>query len=205
MFDHWHLIAAWGIYFTIHSIWASSAFKKWISVYIPALKSWYRIIYNFFAIALLIPVIWIQRNLANDSVLFEPDLVIKIIGYIGVLTGMYLGKISFKSYSLNEFTGVYQLKNHHEFHPTLLNTDGMNGVVRHPLYFAGIIFVWSYFVTSPSSALLVSGLCLTLYLYLGTLFEEKKLISDFGAVYKQYKKEVSMLIPVKWIWKKMKL
>jgi len=205
MFEFWHLIAAWGIYFTIHSIWASSIFKKWVSIYIPPLKSWYRIIYNLFAIVLLIPVIWIHRNLSFNSAYFEPQLVVKIIGYLGVLTGLYLSKIGFKNYSLNEFTGIYQLNNHHEFHPTLLNTSGLNGVVRHPLYFGGLIIVWSYFLVSPTPNHLISGLCLTLYLYIGTLFEEKKLIADFGVVYSEYKKEVSMLIPIKWIGKKMKL
>ena len=204
MFDYQHLIVAWGIYFIVHSIWASSAFKGWISQYIPVLKSWYRIIYNFFAIVLLIPVIWIYKNMADNHPLFEPDLFLKIVGYLGVLVGLYLGKIGFKSYSINEFSGIYQLNNHHEFHPTLLNTNGLNGVVRHPLYFAGIVIIWSYFITSPTPNLLISNLCLTLYLYIGTLFEEKKLIADFGVVYTQYKKEVSMLIPVKWILNKLK-
>ena len=204
MFNYWYLIAAWGIYFTIHSIWASSAFKDWISRYIPSLKSWYRIIYNFFAILLLIPIIWISKNLAYNNLLFEPDIYLKIIGYIGVLIGLYLGKIGFKNYSSNEFIGIYQLNNHHEFHPTTLNTSGLNGIVRHPLYFAGIVIIWSYFITSPTPNILISNLCLTSYLYIGTLFEEKKLISEFGIVYIQYKKEVSMLLPLKWIWKKLK-
>ena len=204
MFDYWYLIAAWGIYFTIHSIWASTVFKDWISRYIPSLKSWYRIIYNFFAIVLLIPVFWIYKNLTPNNPFFEPLMILKIIGFSGVIVGLYLGKIGFKNYSLNEFTGIYQLNNHHEFHPTVLNTESLNGVVRHPLYFAALVIIWSYFLTSPTPNLLISNLCLTLYLYLGTLFEEKKLITDFGVVYNQYKKEVSMLLPVKWIWNKLK-
>lgn len=204
MYSYYQLIAAWGIYFAIHSIWASSAFKGWISRYIPSLKSWYRIIYNFFALIFLIPVIWIYKNLTYNDPLFESTMFLKIIGYLGILLGLYLGKIGFKNYSLKEFSGIYQLNRHHEFRPTVLITDGLNGVVRHPLYFAGLIIIWSYFFTSPTLSLLISNLCLTIYLYIGTLFEEKKLIVDFGDVYNQYKKEVSMLIPVKWIWKKLK-
>ena len=204
MFEYQVLIAAWGVYFIIHSIWASSVFKNWISKYIPSLKSWYRLIYNFFAIILLIPVMWIHKNLSFTNQLFEPNVFLKIIGYIGILIGLYLGKLGFKNYSLNEFTGIYQLNNHHEFHPTVLNTNGLNGIVRHPLYFAGIIIIWSYFLTSPSPNVLISNLCLTIYLYIGTLFEEKKLINEFGLIYANYKKEVSMLIPLKRILKKMK-
>ena len=204
MYDYQHLIAAWGVYFIVHSIWASSAFKGWISQYIPILKSWYRVIYNFFAIVLLIPVFWIYKNQAHNVTLFEPELMLKIIGYIGILVGLYLGKIGFKNYSLNEFIGIYQLNNHHEFHPTVLNTDGLNGVVRHPLYFAGIVIMWSYFLTSPAPNLLITNLFLTVYLYIGTLFEEKKLIAEFGGVYIRYKQDVSMLIPIKWFWSKLK-
>jgi protein-S-isoprenylcysteine O-methyltransferase Ste14 len=203
MYSYWQLFAAWFIYFTIHSIWASSMFKQWVSKYMPWLKSWYRIIYNLFAIILLIPVIWIHKHLLHNSTFFEPSFFLKTIGYIGILIGLYLGKAGFKSYSMNEFSGFYQLKNHHEFHPTVLNTSGLNGVVRHPLYFAGIVIIWSYFLVSPRPNILISNLCITGYLYIGSLFEEKKLIADFGEVYTQYKKEVSMLIPVKWILKRL--
>ena len=205
MFSYWYIIAAWGIYFTIHSIWASTVFKDWIIKYIPSLKRWYRIIYNIFAIVLLIPVLWIYKNLPKNDPFFEPVMILKIIGYGGVVAGLYLGKVGFNNYSLKEFTGFYQLNNHHEFHPTNLNTQSLNGIVRHPLYFAGIVIIWSYFLTNPTPDLLITNICLTIYLYIGTLFEEKKLIADFGVAYTQYKKEVSMLIPMKWIWNKLKL
>jgi len=203
MFNYWELVLAWALYFTIHSLWASTHFKNWISNYFPFLKSWYRIIFNFFAIVLFIPVYWIFKNTVPNDLLFDPATGVKILGGIGVIWGLYLGKVGFNNYSSNEFFGFYQLKNHHEFHPIQLSTEGLNGIVRHPLYFAGIILMWSLFLISPSKTLLISNAMISLYLYIGTLFEEKKLMMDFGDSYKAYKKNVSMLIPLKWLKQKI--
>lgn len=201
MFGVEDLVLAWAVYFSIHSIWASSVFKNIVNSRVKWLKSSYRLLFNFFAVILLIPVIYIQRNLKDDILLFEPVTAILVIGYAGIAVGVLIGIAGFKNYDFSEFTGIYQLKHHHDFHPEQLNTSGLHGVVRHPLYFALIVMLWSYFLTQPQLNLLVSGLCITAYLYIGTLFEEKKLIDEFGDIYREYKKNVSMLIPVKWIFK----
>jgi len=39
----------------------------------------------------------------------------------------------------------------------------------------------------------------TLYLYIGARWEEHKLLSEFGTEYENYRQEVSMLLPVKWL------
>ena len=77
----------------------------------------------------------------------------------------------------------------------LSDTRGLHAYTRHPLYFGTIIFLLGYLLYAArlSSAVIV-GVAF-LYLYVGTLLEEKKLIAQFGEAYLQYKKEVKMLIP----------
>jgi protein-S-isoprenylcysteine O-methyltransferase Ste14 len=40
---------------------------------------------------------------------------------------------------------------------------------------------------------------LSAYLLIGTLLEERKLVLEFGEKYKAYQRQVSMLIPLKWL------
>jgi protein-S-isoprenylcysteine O-methyltransferase Ste14 len=40
---------------------------------------------------------------------------------------------------------------------------------------------------------------LTLYIVVGTLLEERKLVHEFGDTYRSYQARVSMFVPLKWI------
>jgi protein-S-isoprenylcysteine O-methyltransferase Ste14 len=77
-----------------------------------------------------------------------------------------------------------------------LNTSGLLGVTRHPWYLATILFIWSYQRDLTVVGLIVKGI-LTVYLVVGTILEERKLVADFGDEYRQYQREVSMLLPWK--------
>jgi protein-S-isoprenylcysteine O-methyltransferase Ste14 len=48
------------------------------------------------------------------------------------------------------------------------------------------------------------ALFFSLYFLTGAVLEERKLIDEFGEKYSNYKKEVSMFIPFKWILRKVK-
>jgi methanethiol S-methyltransferase len=67
--------------------------------------------------------------------------------------------------------------------------------VRHPLYTATLLLIWSIFFLHPSLSSLISGLSITVYTIIGIHFEEKKLITSFGESYIQYRSETPMLIP----------
>lgn len=75
--------------------------------------------------------------------------------------------------------------------------------VRHPLYFGGILGLWA--TPYMSATHLVFAILLTGYFVVGTLFEEKDLIKEFGKSYLDYKKRVPMLIPFTKRRKKMEV
>jgi protein-S-isoprenylcysteine O-methyltransferase Ste14 len=73
-------------------------------------------------------------------------------------------------------------------------TSGLYSWVRHPLYTAGLAFIWLTPVMTVN--LLVLNLGLTIYLVVGAVYEERKLVREFGEQYTHYQVRVTMLIPL---------
>jgi methanethiol S-methyltransferase len=67
--------------------------------------------------------------------------------------------------------------------------------VRHPLYFFVLVMLWS--CPDLTADRLLFNLLWSGWIYVGTVFEEKDLVSDFGPVYQRYQKQVPMLLPWK--------
>lgn len=67
--------------------------------------------------------------------------------------------------------------------------------VRHPLYFFVLLLIWS----CPDLTLdrFIFNFLWTVWIMIGTVLEEKDLLSDFGDDYRQYQGRVPMLIPWK--------
>ena len=82
--------------------------------------------------------------------------------------------------------------------PSRLVTSGFYRYVRHPLYTFTLVILWLMPVVSWNSLALVAGL--TLYLFAGTLLEERKLLDEFGESYREYRRSTPMVIPkIQWI------
>jgi len=56
--------------------------------------------------------------------------------------------------------------------------------------------IWA---TNLDATAVIVNIILSVYVIVGTLLEERKLIREFGDEYREYQKKVSMLFPVKWI------
>jgi hypothetical protein len=71
--------------------------------------------------------------------------------------------------------------------------------VRHPLYLSMILMIWS----CPNLTIdrLLFNVLWTLWIVIGSIFEERDLIAEFGDRYREYQKQVPMLIP-RYIWPK---
>lgn len=180
------------IYFIIHSVLASHSVKN-ILIDKVISKKYYRLVFNAVAIISLIPVLFAFR--AIDSSYLFVSAIASIIGMCISLFGALLLLYALSQYNLSEFSGMQQLRTKSAPAPETLKTSGFNAIVRHPLYFAGLIILWGGFMYNPSIKVLVASLIAALYLYIGTKFEEQKLIIEFGETYKIYQKRVGMLIP----------
>jgi protein-S-isoprenylcysteine O-methyltransferase Ste14 len=78
-----------------------------------------------------------------------------------------------------------------------LNTKGLYSVVRHPLYFGWVLFVFG--IPDMTGTRAVFALVSTLYLVLAVPFEERSLIRIFGADYSAYQRHTRWRI-VPGIW-----
>ena len=198
-----NLVIWWLVFFAVHSIIASSYLKNKINDLSPVFKSYYRIIFNLVSTVLLLPIVY-EYYILPSEVVFTTTLVYQIAGSLLSVAGVYIVVDGFKNYRTDEFIGTYQIKNHHDFHPSKLSRDGWNGIVRHPLYLGGILLIIGLFIIIPTIKLGLTAILVIVYLYIGTIWEEEKLKSEFGSDYEAYKREVSMLIPIKWAYNKFR-
>ena len=65
--------------------------------------------------------------------------------------------------------------------------------VRHPLYLAFLMLIWSYPTLTPDRLLL--NVLWTAWVVVGTMWEERDLVAEFGDTYRYYQRRVPMLIP----------
>jgi len=180
------------LYFALHSVLANQKVKSWlIDRWID--KRYYRILYNVLAVVLLLPIAWVYLSISSH-LLFE-YLWLNYIGLGISLFGMALLFVALSQYDLSEFSGTQQLRANKAPAPVVLRTDGLNGIVRHPLYFSGLLILWGWFLFRPTDLYLVLALVATLYIYVGTKLEEQKLVVEFGEAYVVYQKDVGMLLP----------
>jgi protein-S-isoprenylcysteine O-methyltransferase Ste14 len=74
-----------------------------------------------------------------------------------------------------------------------LQVRGFYCYVRHPLYLFAILFVWLTPAMTVNLATLY-GL-ITFYFMVGSVHEEGRLATEFGAAYRAYQRQVPRLIP----------
>ena len=62
--------------------------------------------------------------------------------------------------------------------------------------------VWADRSAVTTTALL-EDVVLSVYLVVGTVLEERKLEREFGAAYRAYRREVSALLPLAWLLRRL--
>ncbi len=151
----------------------------------------YRLIYNVFAFALLIPVLTIQFS-TEKATLWQVSDYQSVIGKFVCVFGVIFIATALQGYDFSEFSG-FDFKNKKQVQA--LKTDGLLQYVRHPIYFGILLLFWGMFTADASTRSLCSSVAVTVYLLVGVYFEEKKLVLEFGESYKKFQKDVPMLLP----------
>lgn len=110
-----------------------------------------------------------------------------------ILGGVLIALKALRGYDLREFLGISapaSLATPNEF-----RTGGLLRYVRHPLYTGTILAVWGLFLREATLEALIMGVCVTVYIRIGIVYEERKLVRDFGDTYVEYRRRVAMLFP----------
>ena len=128
------------------------------------------------------------------------------VRFLLLVVGLLLFYTGARQYDMSTFLGLKQIKesvNHNLINATgQLNSNGILSVVRHPFYAAIFPLIWA---TNLDVTFLIVNCILSIYVIIGTLLEEQKLVNEFGDEYKVYQRRVSMLFPMKWFLGKMNL
>ena len=188
---HFIYFALWMSFGIGHTILAGPRAKAALSF---ALGRAYRFGYNFFALIHIGLVIYGGRFLLGEQAsrfALPPEALILMQG--SMLLGILLFLIALSQYDMGRFAGVTQLltpAQEHRIEP--LHLGGLHRFVRHPLYTGVYLYMWGSVRTEFD---LATALWASLYLMIGTHFEERKLIADYGAAYRDYKKRVPAIFP----------
>lgn len=67
--------------------------------------------------------------------------------------------------------------------------------VRHPLYFFALVLFWAHPVLTADR--LLFNVMWTVWVFVGTVLEERDLVEVFGEPYREYQRSVPMLLPVR--------
>jgi protein-S-isoprenylcysteine O-methyltransferase Ste14 len=91
------------------------------------------------------------------------------------------------------FLGLTQLLTPEPQEHGALQVRGLYCYVRHPLYFFSLVMLW--LVSVMTANLATANVLIALYFWIGSIFEEQKLLTEFGAAYADYQRRVPRLIP----------
>jgi protein-S-isoprenylcysteine O-methyltransferase Ste14 len=179
-------LAIWGV---IHSFLASRLAKDLFPLQLGGMN-FYRLAYNVFAGISFLPILYLMATLPNQLA-YEVPSPWNLVMFGGQLLSIILLLVAFLQTDALSFIGLRQLFQKEE--SGALVVHGLYKVVRHPLYTFSLLFLWLSPSVSQNSLTVYIGS--TLYILIGTYFEERKLLREFGEAYAHYKKSTPMLIP----------
>jgi len=193
------IILLFFLFALLHTLSASNKIKKLIGETFPVILPFYRLIYNL--LSLISFYIFYRFAPKPDIEIYDLsypwDLIILLpqaLSLAGIIWAL-------KYFDLKEFTGIGQIirwKNKGYINKELdehktLHIGGPYKFCRHPLYFFSILFIG--FRPTMSLFYLTAFICISIYFYIGSLFEEEKLVESFGEIYLNYQRTTPRLIP----------
>lgn len=195
------LLALLGFWGFVHSFLASLKVKEFFKKQFGKAISFYRLCYNLFSIVTLY-LIWeysphpstkiYQLNPPFDFLVLVPQML-SLLGIIWC----------FRFISSKEFLGLAQIERflNKEYSEEELDEkmtfriEGPYKYSRHPIYFFSIVFL--LFRAEMDLFYLTVLIVFIAYFYIGSVYEEKKLVSIFGDDYREYQEKVPRIFPVK--------
>jgi protein-S-isoprenylcysteine O-methyltransferase Ste14 len=178
MVNHYFLlIGAWALFGLSHSFLAGTRLER-----LFGRRS--RLAYNILAMAMTAIPFLVMARYPAIPLWQDPSWLRSARGVVGV--GVVLAFIhTLKFYSLTGFLGL-------KADTWPLTFSPWHCWIRHPWYFLTLIFVWSQAMTDTW---LISAMCITVYLVVGSRKEEKRILAVHPGSYAEYLKIVPGLIP----------
>ncbi len=155
----------------------------------------YRLAYNLITVLTLIPLLAVPA-LQPGAVLYRipaPWLLLTLA--LQALAALLIA-VALLQTGLPAFLGLRQLVRPERGAAPALQVTGVYRWIRHPLYTAGLVIVWLTPVMTTSLLVLFIGF--TIYIWIGSRIEERRLETEFGEAYRQYRNAVPGFLPMPW-------
>lgn len=192
------LFSTFGLF---HSLFATLQFKEKLAKQIGNKIAFYRLFYNIISTFFLLFIYEIspKPNLIIYDLQFPFDIItfaLQVLSLFGLIWAS-------KEIDLKEFVGISQIiryfKNEYKTEDLdekqNLRIKGAFKFVRHPIYFFSILFLG--FRPQMDLFYLTVFVTFVIYFYVGSIYEEKKLVKIFGEDYINYQKSVPRIFPIK--------
>lgn len=166
-----------------HSIFARTRAKELVTAMVPAALE--RAVYTLVASVLFALVVWLWQPVPGTAWTLHGPW--RAAAYAVQVAGIVLTIVGARALDVWELAGVRQVSGG-ERKPVVLQTHGLYGFVRHPLYFAWVLLVFG--APHMTMTRLLFATISTAYLAIAIPFEERSLIETFGPEYASYQKQV---------------
>jgi len=187
--------AAWLSFAFGHSLLAGGSVKR-------RLQSWlgagYRLAYNVLAGLHLTLLVVLGAVLFGTELDFDRPWLLVGCQWLLVVAGITVMSAGMVTYDLGRFIGISQWRTARaggalaEDEP--LRLEGPHRWVRHPVYAGAHLFMWGGAINELG---LTTAVWVSLYLLVGMMLEERRLIALYGEAYRVYRAAVPALIPWK--------
>lgn len=184
-----------------HSLLASNEFKKYLVKNIGDKIAFYRLFYNLSSILFFAAIYFLapRPGIKIYDLPFPWDIIVLGLQILSLIGFLWAGSFI----DAHEFLGTYQIKRYlrGKYNSSELDEHselvikGPFKMVRHPIYLFSILFLG--FRPVMTLFYLTFFICMVLYFYIGSIYEERKLVEKFGVQYKEYQEQVPRLIPIK--------
>jgi methanethiol S-methyltransferase len=188
---------AWSL---LHSLTAARRVKAWVRARWGqrAYDGFYRLVYNLVSVLTILPLLYLLATRAPSTVLWRVRwpwqllfLLVQGLGLLGLIASLLQTDVW-------RFVGVRQVLRYLQGEekpdpPARFVASGTYGLVRHPLYLFSMLVIW--FTPLMTVGTLLFNILASVYFWVGSWHEERRLEREFGEAYRAYRRKVPGFLP----------